>query len=205
MPPTTNIPAQDVNPALAAIACLVSGLGHLMSGGDGPLWQAVRTNNAEARRSHRRHAAAGARRARHPAMTADHRAPPLPGCPARRSDGTDVCVAEFFLVVHDCFPCGSSGRPATTEVFSFFGQHRALVDLTGCPYLDAAGLAVITTGLARTRAHSGELVIACGTEPVLKVFCVTGLVKVLPIFGSAGDAARALAGVVAPAAPGNAP
>lgn len=86
------------------------------------------------------------------------------------------------------------------------GQHRVLVDLTGCTYLDAAGLAVITIGLARARARGGELVIACDNEQVLKVFRVTGLAKVLPIFGSAADAAHAApVGLTAPAAPGDQP
>lgn len=122
MPPTTNIPAQDVNLALAAIACPVPGPGHLMPRGHGLRWQAAREQrpSAPARRSHRRHGAPGARQAGHPAMTTDHRARPLPGCPARRGDGADVNVAEFFLVVHDC-PCGPAARPSATEVFGFFG------------------------------------------------------------------------------------
>ena len=53
-------------------------------------------------------------------MTTDHQARPLPGCPARRGDGADVSVADFFLVVHDC-PGGPGARPSATEVFGFFG------------------------------------------------------------------------------------
>ena len=50
-------------------------------------------------------------------MTTDRTARPLPGCPARAGQGTDVRAASFTFVVED-HPAGR--HPAVTEIFGFY-------------------------------------------------------------------------------------
>lgn len=83
------------------------------------------------------------------------------------------------------------------------GHHQVVVDLTGCTFLDTTGLAAITTAVAQARAAVGDLMIAAAGEQIMKVFRVTGLTRVLPVFGSAADAVTAQrAARAAPPAPG---
>ncbi len=64
------------------------------------------------------------------------------------------------------------------------GQHDLIVDLEGVEFLDSTGLGVLVGSLKRVRAHDGALRLVCTQEKILKVFRITGLTKVFPIFGS---------------------
>lgn len=68
------------------------------------------------------------------------------------------------------------------------GHHRLIVDLSDVEFLDSTGLGVLVGGLKRVRYHDGSLALVCGEERILKVFRITGLTKVFPIYDTLEDA-----------------
>jgi anti-sigma B factor antagonist len=70
------------------------------------------------------------------------------------------------------------------------GKYRMIVDLEGVEFLDSTGLGVLVGGLKRLRSNDGDLGLVCTQSRILKVFEITGLTKVFPIFDSL-DAATA--------------
>jgi anti-sigma B factor antagonist len=64
------------------------------------------------------------------------------------------------------------------------GKYNIVVDLEKVAFLDSTGLGVLVGGLKRVKHHSGELGIICGQEKILRIFRITGLTKVFPIYRS---------------------
>ncbi len=64
------------------------------------------------------------------------------------------------------------------------GHYHLVVDLEKVAFLDSTGLGVLVGGLKRVRNHGGELGIICSQEKILRVFRITGLTKVFPIYAS---------------------
>jgi anti-sigma B factor antagonist len=68
------------------------------------------------------------------------------------------------------------------------GCYHIVVDLGGVDFIDSTGLGVLISGLKRVRTHDGELVLVCTEPRIVKVFEITGLTKVFPVYGSVADA-----------------
>jgi anti-sigma B factor antagonist len=64
------------------------------------------------------------------------------------------------------------------------GKTQLVIDLEGVEFLDSTGLGVLVGGLKRVRSHEGELSLVCTQNRIMKVFEITGLTKVFPIFDS---------------------
>lgn len=64
------------------------------------------------------------------------------------------------------------------------GKHHLLIDMSGVDFLDSTGLGVLVGSLKRIRSQDGTLQLVCDQEKILKVFRITGLTKVFPIFPS---------------------
>jgi anti-sigma B factor antagonist len=64
------------------------------------------------------------------------------------------------------------------------GSYHLVVDLEGVDFLDSAGLNALVSIMKRVRAHNGYLVLVCTQERILKIFRITGLTKVFPIYAS---------------------
>jgi anti-sigma B factor antagonist len=64
------------------------------------------------------------------------------------------------------------------------GKHNIVVDLERVAFLDSTGLGVLVGGLKRVKHHNGELGIICNQEKILRIFRITGLTKVFPIYSS---------------------
>ena len=64
------------------------------------------------------------------------------------------------------------------------GRYDIVVDLERVAFLDSTGLGVLVGGLKRVRHHGGELGIICSQEKILRIFRITGLTKVFPIYAS---------------------
>ncbi len=64
------------------------------------------------------------------------------------------------------------------------GHYDLVVDLEKVAFLDSTGLGVLVGGLKRVRNHGGELSIICNQEKILRIFRITGLTKVFPIYAS---------------------
>ena len=64
------------------------------------------------------------------------------------------------------------------------GSTQIVLDLEGVGFLDSTGLGVLVGGLKRVRSHEGDMSLVCTQHRILKVFEITGLTKVFPIFAS---------------------
>lgn len=64
------------------------------------------------------------------------------------------------------------------------GKYNIVVDLEKVAFLDSTGLGVLVGGLKRVKPHEGELGIICNQEKILRIFRITGLTKVFPIYRS---------------------
>ncbi len=62
------------------------------------------------------------------------------------------------------------------------GEYRIAVDLDRVAFLDSTGLGVLVGGLKRVRSNGGELGIICSQDKILRIFRITGLEKIFPIF-----------------------
>lgn len=78
------------------------------------------------------------------------------------------------------------------------GSRRVVVDLGRVDFLDSTGLGVLVGALKRLRATGGTLALVCDKEPILKIFRITALDQVFPLFPTVEAAAGA--GPAGPAA-----
>jgi anti-sigma B factor antagonist len=69
------------------------------------------------------------------------------------------------------------------------GNYNLAVDLNGVEFMDSSGLAVLISGLRRTKEHDGSLVLISPTASVKRVLTITGLDRVFDIFDSVEKAA----------------
>lgn len=63
-----------------------------------------------------------------------------------------------------------------------------IVDLEQVAFIDSSGLGVLVGALRRAREKGGAVRLVCTREGVLKIFRITGLDKVFPIFADAAEA-----------------
>jgi anti-sigma B factor antagonist len=68
------------------------------------------------------------------------------------------------------------------------GHYKIVVDMTKVEFLDSTGLGVLVGGLKRVRSHDGSLSLVCNQERILKIFRITGLTKVFPMYDSLDEA-----------------
>lgn len=75
------------------------------------------------------------------------------------------------------------------------GAHRLVVDLSRVDFLDSTGLGVLVGALKRLRTSGGVLALVCPKESLLKIFRITALDRVFPLYDSVE---AATAGAAAP-------
>lgn len=68
------------------------------------------------------------------------------------------------------------------------GNYDLVVDMEDVEFLDSTGLGVLVGGLKRVKPHEGSLRLVCTQDRILKIFRITGLTKVFPIYASVADA-----------------
>ncbi len=68
------------------------------------------------------------------------------------------------------------------------GCVNVLVDLENVGFIDSSGLGVLVGGLRRAKEKSGAIRLVCTRDSILKIFRITGLDKVFPIFESVDEA-----------------
>lgn len=64
------------------------------------------------------------------------------------------------------------------------GHKDLVINMAGVDYIDSTGLGTLVGGLKRASERGGAIRIICPNEQIYKVFNITGLVKVFPIFDS---------------------
>jgi len=72
------------------------------------------------------------------------------------------------------------------------GKFKIIVDLEEVDFMDSSGLGVLVGGLKRVRSHDGAIALICTQENILKIFRITGLVKVFPIFENQEQAVQSV-------------
>ncbi len=90
----------------------------------------------------------------------------------------------------DAYTC-SSFRDAMIKALN--GDNASLIiSMNGVEYIDSTGLGALVGGLKRASEKDGHIFIVCTNAQVTKVFEITGLVKVFPIYPTVDDAQKAL-------------
>jgi len=72
------------------------------------------------------------------------------------------------------------------------GRAKLIVSLTNVEYIDSSGLGALVGGLKRASERNGRIVIICHEPQVRKVFEITGLEKVFPLYEAEEDAVKAM-------------
>lgn len=72
------------------------------------------------------------------------------------------------------------------------GKYSIIVDLQRVEFMDSSGLGVLVGGLKRVKSHQGSIVLVCTQENILKIFRITGLVKVFPIYSTEAEALQSV-------------
>jgi anti-sigma B factor antagonist len=72
------------------------------------------------------------------------------------------------------------------------GNPSMVVDLGGVSFLDSTALGVLISTLKKCQAADGKLCLVVTDPRILKLFEITGLMDVFPMFGSVGRAVEAV-------------
>ena len=78
-------------------------------------------------------------------------------------------------------------RTALLEA-SAHGRGPLVVDMSGTQFCDSSGIHVLVRAHKRAQAEFGELLLVLAATPVLRVFAITGIDRVIPNFSSLEDA-----------------
>ena len=78
-------------------------------------------------------------------------------------------------------------RQTLTEVIDA-GCVNVVVDLQNLGFIDSSGLGVLVSGLRKVKENGGTLRLVCTKDSILKIFRITGLDKVFPLFPTVEEA-----------------
>lgn len=70
------------------------------------------------------------------------------------------------------------------------GCSFVIIDMGNVAFIDSSGLGVLVGALRRAKEHSGAVRLVCTRDNILKIFRITGLDKVFPIFSNVKEAAE---------------
>ena len=73
------------------------------------------------------------------------------------------------------------------------GKKRLVVDLSKATFIDSTTLGVLVGGVKRLRPTGGSLSLVCTDQNISKIFEITGLDRVFPIYASREEALRSVA------------
>jgi anti-sigma B factor antagonist len=69
---------------------------------------------------------------------------------------------------------------------------RIVVDLSGVTFIDSTSLGVLVQGERRLRPAGGRLALVCSDPGITKIFMITALDRIFPIYAARDDAVAAL-------------
>lgn len=72
------------------------------------------------------------------------------------------------------------------------GVNSVVVDMTDTSFIDSTTLGVLVSGLKRLRPKGGQLALVISDRNIRKVFDITGLDRVFPIYDAQHDALAAV-------------
>lgn len=73
------------------------------------------------------------------------------------------------------------------------GAASLVISMMKVEYIDSSGLGALVGGLKRSTEHGGKILIVCDNPQIRKVFEITGLEKVFPLFDVETEAVKMLA------------
>ena len=72
------------------------------------------------------------------------------------------------------------------------GGRDVIVDLSNTTFIDSTTLGVLVGGVKRLRTNDGQLSLVCSDRNITKIFEITGLNKVFPIYESRAEAVESV-------------
>lgn len=100
---------------------------------------------------------------------------------------------EGFLI---CRPVGeldaftvSQFRQALAELAS---SRRLVIDMSGIPFVDSAGLGALIGGIRRTRELGGDVAVACDRPTLVRLLRTTGFDRIVTVAETVDEAIAAL-------------
>jgi anti-anti-sigma factor len=71
------------------------------------------------------------------------------------------------------------------------GPPNLIINLEGVRYIDSSGLSVLLEMHKRVRGKSGKMSVICTHSQILKLFNLTGLIKILRVYSTEAEALEA--------------
>jgi len=71
---------------------------------------------------------------------------------------------------------------------------NVIFDLTGLSFMDSSGIGVLVGRYANIRKLGGKAAIICSNSRIRKILEISGILKLMPVYGELNDALRALPG-----------
>jgi anti-sigma B factor antagonist len=103
--------------------------------------------------------------------------------------GTEVTIMELSGEV-DAYT-SARFREQMVELIEN-GAVNLIISMDRVEYIDSSGLGALVGGLKRASEREGRIVIVCNNLQVRKVFEITGLERVFPLFAIEEEAVRML-------------
>ncbi len=100
------------------------------------------------------------------------------------ADGYTVCRPVGEL---DAFTV-SQFRQALAELAT---SPRLLIDMSGVPFVDSAGLGALIGGIRRARELGGDVAVSCSRPTLVKLLRTTGFDRIVTVADSVEEAAAA--------------
>jgi anti-sigma B factor antagonist len=72
------------------------------------------------------------------------------------------------------------------------GGREIVVDLTRTTFIDSTALSVLVDATKRLRPEGGRILLVCVDKNLVKIFRITALDRLFPIFASRADAVRSV-------------
>jgi anti-sigma B factor antagonist len=103
--------------------------------------------------------------------------------PVRLSGGVPVVAAPEEIDITN-----AGQLRAALQAVASTGNRTVVVDMSGTHFCDSAGLNVLVRAHQRARDGDGEVRLVMSGAGVLRIFVVTGIDRVIPIFATLADA-----------------
>jgi anti-sigma B factor antagonist len=101
-------------------------------------------------------------------------------------DGFVICQPVGEL---DAFTV-SQFRQALADLAS---SARLVIDMSGIPFIDSAGLGALIGGIRRTRELGGDVAVACDRPTLVRLLRTTGFDRIVSVTDTVEEAKAALA------------
>jgi anti-sigma B factor antagonist len=101
------------------------------------------------------------------------------------SDGFTICrpVGELDAFTVSQFRQALAGLAQST---------RLLIDMSGVPFVDSAGLGALIGGIRRARELGGDVAVSCNRPTLVRVLRTTGFDRIVTVAPTIEEAAAAL-------------